>query len=201
MIRPALKSDALSIAILHQSTLTNSFLAKLGNDFLKSLYTFLIKNDLVIVYEEKKIVKGFVSFSYNSSDTMRRFLFSNPGNLFRLIKIVLLSPYLVKRSMETFFAPFKSRVLKSQAGRISLPPAELLSISVAPKCQQSGIGSQLLQALESQLILNKIDNYKVIAGVSLISANKFYIRNGFIFKSQLTIHGNELSNVYLKRLL
>jgi ribosomal protein S18 acetylase RimI-like enzyme len=188
------------IASLHYRTLTGSFLAKLGIGFLKSLYTFLIKKEVVIVSVEGEVVNGFVSFSSNSAGMMKRFLVTCPVCVFKLLGILLTSPLLLKRFIETYNAPFKSKITQSSAGKVMLPDAELLSISVDPDCQQSGIGSQLLTALEEELVKRGINKYKVIAGVSLDGANKFYNRNGFTMVSQVMIHGNELSNIYIKEI-
>lgn len=200
MVRKAYVHQAKDIAILHRQTLTGSFLAKLGPGFLSSLYTFLIKNELVIVYSEKDSVKGFVSFSSNSAGMMKRFLFSCPVCILKLLMKLISSPNLLKRFIETFLAPFKSKSTKSNSGTINMPVAELLSISVDPNSQQSGIGKQLLTELEEQLIKKGIRKYKVIAGVSLEGANKFYARNRFTLVSQLKIHGDELSNIYVKEI-
>jgi ribosomal protein S18 acetylase RimI-like enzyme len=198
MIRIAQRQDAFAIALLHWQTLTSSFLAKLGIGFLEALYIFLIKKELVIVYAEEDIIQGFVSFSTNSAGMMKRFLFTCPACILKLIGILVSSPVLLKRFIETFAAPFKSKTSQSSTGTVVLPNAELLSISVDPGCQQAGIGSQLLTALEDQLQQKGIKKYKVIAGISLEGANKFYSRNGFNLISQIMIHGNELSNIYLK---
>lgn len=200
MIRPALKSDASAIALLHQRTLTNSFLAKLGIRFLKALYVYLIKKENVIIHAEENTITGFVSFSYNSVGMMKRFVFSCPVCIFILIGILFITPVYLKRFIETFAAPFKSKTAQSSTGKVILPNAELLSISVDPDCQKSGIGSQLLKQMEKQLIQKGVFTYKVIAGVSLEGANKFYPKNGFVLVSQVMIHGNELSNIYIKDL-
>ncbi len=200
MIRTAYKPDASVIALLHQKTLTGSFLAKLGSGFLESLYTFLVKKELVLVYAEEDNVKGFVSFSVSSPGMMKRFLFSCPVCIFKLLGILVSSPSILKRLIETFTAPFKSKTSQSASGNIKLADAELFSISVDPGCQQSGIGSQRLKALEEELVKRGINKYKVIAGVSLDGANKFYNRNGFTMVSQVMIHGNELSNIYIKEI-
>jgi len=99
--------------------------------------------------------------------------------------------------METFKAPFKSQKANDS---ISLPSGELLSISVSSDCQATGIGCQLVKALEEYLIKNNISRYKVVAGEELLGANKFYLKNGFVLASQIRIHGESLSNVYIKDL-
>lgn len=200
MIRFAITSDATAISLLHKRTLPKSFLAKLGTSFLTSLYTYLIINELVLVYKEEDKIKGFISFSSNSAGMMKRFLFSCPICVFKLMLKLLSSPNLFKRFVETFLAPFKSKSIISNMSTINLPVAELLSISVDPNSQQSGIGKQLLTSLEEQLINKGIRKYKVIAGASLESANKFYFKNRFIMVSQLKIHGEEISNIYVKEL-
>jgi N-acetylglutamate synthase-like GNAT family acetyltransferase len=77
----------------------------------------------------------------------------------------------------------------------------LLSISVDLNSQRSGVGNQLLKTLEIRFLEQDIKRYKVVAGVSLESANKFYLRNGFILASQIIIHGKDLSNIYVKELI
>lgn len=200
MIRPALKSDDSAIAVLHRNTLTNSFLAKLGPRFLKSLYAFLIQKENVIIHAEENTITGFVSFSYNSAGMMKRFLFSCPVCIFILMRILLTSPAFLKQVIETFTAPFKSKISNSSSDIIILPRAELLSISVHPDYQKSGIGSQLIARMEKRLLGNGILKYKVIAGASLEGANKLYLKNGFVLVSPIMIHGNELSNIYVKHL-
>lgn len=200
MILKAKLTDAESIAKIHYDSLSSSFLAKLGKDFLVKLYRFLIKNEIVFVYKDQGSTKAFLSCSFDSARMMKVFLFSAPASILILIKKLLFSPKLMVRFLETFLVPFKSRKINASNGEIVLPNTELLSISVNPDCQQSGLGSQLLKALEEQLIKKGIQEYKVIAGVSLEGANAFYIRNGFTLVSQVIVHGNEISNIYLKQI-
>lgn len=185
------------MAKLHTETLTTSFLASLGLAFLGNLYAFLIQKEKVWVYEEEGGVKGFVSFSGNSAGMMKRFLIHCPGCLFLLAIRTIVHAGNLKRFGETFRAPLKS---KQDNDLIELPSGELLSISVSPICQASGIGSQLLKALEDYLQQNQVTSYKVVAGVELVGANKFYLKNGFVLAKQIRIHGDKLSNVYIKEL-
>ena len=201
MIRSAKELDALEIALLHQKTLTTGFLAKLGVGFLRSLYIFLSQKEVVIIYaNDNSAPAGFVSFSSDSSRMMKRFLLSCPICIIKIIGIVISSPFYIKRVTETFAAPFKSKTTQTKSGKVDLPCAELLSISVDPAYQKAGIGSLLLHALEDHLKEINIKKYKVIAGESLEGANNFYKKNGFILAAQVMIHGNELSNIYTKEL-
>ncbi|HEY3370745.1 MAG TPA: GNAT family N-acetyltransferase [Prolixibacteraceae bacterium] len=185
------------MAKLHTATLTTSFLAGLGYSFLSDLYGFLITNENVWVYEENKEVMGFVSYSENSAGMMKRFLIHCPVCIVKLALGTIAKPTKIKRFVETFRAPFQSKDAKD---KMILPSGELLSISVNPNCQASGIGSQLIAALEDYLKQNKITNYKVVAGDELIGANKFYLKNGFVLAKQIKIHGEKLSNVYIKNI-
>lgn len=195
MIRTAIITDSAALAKLHILTLSGSFLASLGLGFLNSLYKFLINKEKVWVYEESNEIRGFVSFSQDSSGMMKRFLINCPFCLLLLMVKTIFQPILLKRFFETFQAPFKSQ---KGNGAIGLPAGELLSISVSSNYQATGIGSQLIQVLEEHLQQNKIISYKVVAGEDLIGANKFYLKNNFILASRIKIHGDKLSNVYIK---
>jgi len=195
MIRFAITTDSSFLANLHAETLTTSFLASLGFKFLNQLYTFLIQTEKVWVYEENDKIKGFVSYAGNSAGMMKRFLINRPGFIVSLVLKTIVQPANFKRFVETFRAPFKAKIVKDI---ISLPSGELLSISVSSDCQASGIGSQLVKVLEEYLQQNEITNYKVVAWEELVGANKFYVKNGFILITQINIHGEMLSNVYIK---
>lgn len=50
MIKTGTKKDAIQIARLHQETINEGFLSQIGVCFLSTLYSFLIKKELVLVY-------------------------------------------------------------------------------------------------------------------------------------------------------
>jgi GNAT superfamily N-acetyltransferase len=72
--------------------------------------------------------------------------------------------------------------------------------SVNPEAQKGGIGSKLLAAMENELKNRGITRYKVIAGEKLEGANKFYRKNGFVLTKMISIHGDEVSNLYVKEI-
>lgn len=197
MIEKAESEDAETLANLHYQTISDGFLPKLGVSFLKSLYSFLINTELVIVYKEENKILGFVSCTINSGGMMKRFVFSNPAGLLKLFWRLMGKPSIIIPLLETFRAPSKSKNISEKQ---ILPVTELLSISVDPSAQKENIGTQLLHALEHELRSKAISKYKVIAGESLIGANKFYLKNGFVLATQITIHGDSVSNVYVKEL-
>lgn len=196
MIFKAQKSDSLMFAILHCQTINQGFLTKLGQVFLESLYSFLIEKELVLGYKENHSIMGFASCAITSKGIMKRFVLSSPRGIFKLTVILLKNPALIKQLLETFRAPGLS---ESESGE-EIPETELLSISVSPQAQKGGIGTQLLIALEHELKQRNIRKYKVIAGEKLEGANKFYLKNGFVLAKQISIHGKDISNVYVKEI-
>jgi len=197
MIEKAGIEDAASFANLHYKTITEGFLSKLGLSFLKSLYSFLVKTELVLVYKKEERILGFVSCSINSEDMMKRFVFLNPAGLLKILWRLVRKPSIIIPLFETYCAPVKS---KNTSEKQILPVTELLSISVDTSAQKGNIGTQLLYSLEEELRNRGIKKYKVVAGESLIGANKFYLKNGFVLATRIAIHGDSLSNVYTKEL-
>lgn len=194
--------DAEAIARLHQETITEGFLSKLGIGFLSSLYRFIIRREKVFVYLEDDRVLGFVAFSEDAKGMIRRFATRSPASIIRIGFILLRRPYFLFPMMETMRATLVSffRNGKRLNGKRSdvLPESELLSLAVDPDRQGDGIGTELLVNLENYLRGAKVYHYKVIVGKSLVSANAFYKKHGFEFSQEIKIHGKSWSNVYLK---
>lgn len=84
MIKTAQKNDSKQVAALHQQNITEGFLSQLGVGFLSSLYSFLIKKELVLVYKEENKVMGFVSCALSSQGIIKRFLF-NSHHIFKIL--------------------------------------------------------------------------------------------------------------------
>lgn len=196
MVFIATKEHAYEIANLHDLGLDQSFLRKLGVPFLTSMYRFFIKNELVFVFLEEAKVKGFISASLSTNKVMRKFIISSPVGVLQIVIALFKKPALVKSIYETYSSSHKTTLNQFN----NLPSVELLSIVVSNNAQQSGIGYQLLIALESELKRLGIKQYKVVAGEKLVGANRFYLKNGFEIVNQITIHGDDVSNVYVKTL-
>lgn len=198
MIVQANKSDSQLLAKLHLQTITQGFLSKLGIEFLQSLYTFLIRKELVMVYKENSQIKGLISCAISSRSIMKRFIFDHPLIFFLIITTLLKKPKLIKPLWETYRAPVLSK--SNNELEYQIPETELLSISVNPNAQKKSIGTQLLQALEIELKKRNVFRFKVIAGEQLEGANSFYLKNGFVLIKQICIHDKNISNVYVKEL-
>jgi GNAT superfamily N-acetyltransferase len=198
MTERPVKSDADILALLHKENINQGFLSSLGEPFLRSLYIYLIKKELVIISRDGNIIMGFVSYSYESSGIIKRFIISRPQVIFTILFSLIKRPSLIRSVFETMKAPGKSNG-QLQLNEI-LPTGELLSITVDPKYQNSGTGTILLNALESELKRSGIKSYKVIAGECLAGANRFYQKKGFCQVGTINIHGESLSNLYIKNI-
>jgi ribosomal protein S18 acetylase RimI-like enzyme len=177
---------------LHDQGLDQSFLCQLGITFLTSMYSYFIKHELVYVYTEDEQVRGFISASLSTDKVMRRFVTSSPEGIFHILIAVLRKPSLLKSIYETY---------SSSHSTVNLPSIELLSIVVSETVRQGGVGTQLLRALETELKRLGVETYKVVAGEKLLSANRFYIKNGFEKAAEVVIHGEDVSNVYVKYII
>ncbi len=197
MVIPANENDSYDIARLHHSTIRAGFLTQLGPSFLDVLYKYLIRNEIVLIERDEAGINGFVSCSINSDTLMKRFIF-NPRAIAILMNRLVTDPRLIKPSLETLTLPFKKTILNSSPNDMLLPKTELLSISVDSNRQNSGVGSSLLEALEGELKRHNVHCYKVIAGVTLESANRFYLKHGFMRFGLIRIHGNNVSTIYTK---
>ena len=199
MIEFAVPGDSWRVAQLHHTVIQTGFLSRLGTRFLNVLYKYLIKNEIVLVHREAGTVRAFVSCTLNSKKVMRRFIV-RPDAIFTLLMTLLKNPSLLRSSFETLMIPVKNK--KSGDGELSspLPETELLSIAVEPGLQKDGVGTALLAGLEKTLREKGVDRYRVVAGETLTGANNFYRKNGFELVTTIMIHGNDISNVYCKRL-
>jgi ribosomal protein S18 acetylase RimI-like enzyme len=197
MVRKATMADAAAVAGIHFESLNSGFLPKLGIQFLTSLYRFLIEKEIVLVFAQSGKLEGFISGATRSNGLMKRLVLFSPGIIFKVMLIMLQKPQLIVKILESALAPSK---YPNNNNTHFLPGAELLSIAIDETAQNTGAGSQLIFEFERHLKLNGIQAYKVVAGASLAGANKFYQKHGFTLVSQIEIHGDDLSNLYTKRL-
>ncbi len=200
MIEKAIPVDASALAELHYKTITEGFLVRLGTGFLKSLYAFLIRHEMILVYRDHSKIIGFVSASIRPDGMMIKFLILCPGCLVRLALKSLVNPKLFNSILETFKVPEKSKLTSTENAEIKLPDTEILCMSVDPDFQSQKIGTQLLTAMEKHLRTLGVKKYKVITMESLVGANQICVKSGFHLVTKIKIHGNIISNVYVKKI-
>lgn len=201
MIEQATPLDALSLAELHALAIRDGFLVRLGTGFLKSLYSFLIRNEIVLVERVDNELLGFVSGSIRPDGMMVKFLILCPVCLFKIAFKSLRNPTLFRSILETYKVPEKSKSVRLDEAEIKLPDTELLSVAVHPDFQQMQTGTRLVQAFEQRLSGLGVRKYKAIAVESMTDANRFLVKTGFDLVSKVSIHNGILSNIYIKELI
>lgn len=197
MLRKADKYDSKAVALLHKEGIPSGFLSSLKTDLLAKMYCIIIEDGSCFVYVHYDLVRGFITCSTDSKALYKKIVRKNVLSLIPLFLKKIFSLSFIKRSLESFLIPFKTGKGERKSEKI-MP--ELLSIVISKDIQAKGIGSELLAALENDLKAKNVKRYKVIAGDNLVSANKFYLKNGFAVKEKLELHKGQISNIYVKEL-
>ena len=197
MLRKAEKYDSVAVALLHKEGIPTGFLSSLKTDLLAKMYGIIIEDGYCFVYVQDDAVCGFITCSTDSKALYKKIVRKNVFGLIPLFLKRIFSVSFIKRSLESFLIPFRTGEGEKKADEV-MP--ELLSIVISKNVQAKGLGTELLIALEAELRAGNVKKYKVIAGDNLISANKFYLKSGFVVKEKLELHKGQISNVYVKEL-
>ena len=145
--------DAVSITQIHLLAFKNFFLSSLGEDFLKFYYTCFIKNkeSVVLIAKDNDKIVGFAAATvlckgFNTA-LIRQNLFS-----FSLVglKLLVTNPKALVRLA-------RNLTKKSDEVQSEEDYAELYSIGVAPDGQGKGIGKELLNRIEQELLERNVN--------------------------------------------
>lgn len=190
-IEPMQPRDARDVGRLHAGTITEGFLSKLGQRFLRQLYLGIADDaeSHVWVARTEDGVAGFCAYSRNVAGLYKRVLRARLWRLGWAAFPQAASPWVLKEVFDTLRYP-----AKQAAG--DLPPAEILSIGVDTSVRGGGVGRKLLSQALAQAATDGVDRVKVLAGADLAVACAFYERCGFQRVTQITQHGAPL-NVYV----
>ena len=197
LIRKSEISDSKVITLLHKEGIPTGFLSSLDTKYLSLMYKIIIEEGFCFVATQDSKVIGFISGTVDSKALYKNIVSKNFFSLIPLFIKKIFSCSFIKRSLASFLIPFKTD--KGEKKKDERLP-ELLSIVVSRDIQAKGIGTKLLIELESELKQKGFTKYKVIAGDNLISANKFYLKNGFILSEQIELHKGQVSNIYTKEI-
>ena len=186
----ATKKDAIQIAKIHKQEINQGFLSQLGIKFLAKLYEAMIlsQNSFVVVAKKNDEIIGFISGCTNIKEFYKDFL---KKYTFWAI-IILLPKFLnietIKKIIET---------LKYSKKEEDLPKTELLVIAVEKEFHGQKIAIKMFEFFISKLKDRKIEKFRVVVGENLSRAIGFYEKIGFKFHSNVTIHKNNLSRIYI----
>ena len=190
IIRLAIKNDAGCIAEIHQKEIKKGFLSTLNKNFLTKIYSAIIesKDGFCVVAEESGAIIGFAAGATN----LNKFYFYFLKKYF-FQAVFLLLPQIfnlrkIKKILEVLFYSKKEN---------GLPKAELLTIAVKNQFQGQGIAGQIFERFVFEMKKRGVDNFKVVVGEKLLPAIKFYEKSGFRFLRNTSIHGKELSRIYI----
>ena len=79
-----------------------------------------------------------------------------------------------------------------------LPKFELLSIAVDSNERRAGVAQRLYCRLKEYSTGHKIEAFRIVVGADLASAHKFYLRMGAVPVTEVNIHENKTSLIYVQ---
>ena len=181
------------VAALHIQCISTGFISSMGIDFVTSLYDAIVKSksSLGVVAVRNEKVIGFVAFTTNLNKLYKSIIRRKGLKFALLLAGNVLSLRRVKKIFETLFYPARTK-------KINLPPAELLSIAVAPEERRKGLAGQLIEKGLRLYRKTGVDKVKVLIGADNKAGNKLYLKTGFKLIGQIVNHG-VLSNIYVAK--
>lgn len=189
-LRPAVEADAPALARLHRDSLPEAFLSTLGERFLAKLYVALVRDPAspVVVAEAGGRVVGVVAGTASSRAFSRRFALRHGVAAAAAAGRRAFRPGVLRRMRES--ATYARRTE-------AFPDAELLFVAVADGWRSRGLGEQLVRRTLRELADRGADDVKVFVAVGNDGANRFYRRSGFRLAGRITVHGGEVSNLWV----
>ncbi|MDZ4232092.1 MAG: GNAT family N-acetyltransferase [Candidatus Pacearchaeota archaeon] len=186
----AQSKDAETVAELHRTEIATGFLSSLPQRFLVRFYKELITSDssFCVVAEEQGGVVGFASGSTNPSSFSRSLLLHSFFFAVRVLLPQMLNPLRLKRMFESLLYPQKMK---------EGPKAELFSIAVGKEFQGKGAAPAMLHEFAKEMKRRGVRRFKLAVGRDLKRAIAFYEKSGFQLLSEVKVHGNAVSLVYV----
>lgn len=185
--------DAAAAARLHREQLTDSFLATLGERFLGVLYRRVATDpgSVLLVARRAGQVVGFIAGTSDTGQLYRTFM-KKDG----LRAGAAAAPALLRhpwRTVETlrYGAGDPVRVESGPA----LPRAELLSLAVDPVVRRTGVGAQLIGALQHELAARGVTRMRVTVASDNAGAIAAYRRCAFQPAATVEVHRGHSSEL------
>jgi len=185
---------ARPIAKLHIEGINEGLISSLGIDFLTALYEAIAESEFGFgfVARENGMIVGFLALTTNLGKLYKSIVLKNGLRFAFMLAGKMFSFRMLKKAFETLFYP--SRVKK-----MSLPPAELLSVVTAQEQRGRGLAARLLERAFEECADRGIQEIKVLVGAGMEPANRWYVNRGFKLQGQIDSHGN-ISNIYTVRI-
>ncbi|HOE15446.1 MAG TPA: GNAT family N-acetyltransferase [Candidatus Paceibacterota bacterium] len=192
-IKKAEKNEAKIIAQIHRKSINTGFLSTFGDRFLTKLYEFIISADYCVcyIYRRNNIPVGFICVSLDSKKMYNDFL---KKNFYLAIIVFLKNAFSVDRLAKIFDHLFYN------SKKRNLPSAELLSVAVIENFKRKKIGSKLFDEAMNYFKKNKINNFVITTGANNIESNEYFKKNKCKLTKRVSIHRNQNSNIYIKKI-
>lgn len=186
-VRPARTDDAAAAAALHASEIGEGFLPTLGPAFLRRLYRRLVldPSSFVLVAEDGGgRVVGFAAVAEDLGRVYRSFAVRDG-----VVAGIVAAPRLLKGWRKV------RETLRYPAATTDLPPAEVLSVAVAPEARGRGVGRALLAEATAELTRRGVDGARVVTAATNDPALALYRAAGFREAERLEVHAGTASTV------
>lgn len=180
------------IAKIHQDEIVEGFLSTLGVKFLSKLYCNLCDSPYAFLYVAiiNNRICGFICGSTDTSKVYKYFIMRNGIFILPLIIPKILSFKKIGRIFETLIYPQKKE-------NVALPKNEILNFCISSNFQRKGIGKKLFKVLVNEFKNLNFNKIKIVTGLSQIKAQRFYESLGAIKVTDIEIHRNTKSLIYI----
>lgn len=177
MLARAQKKDLDKIVKIHMSVLPHTLNAKIGSDFLHSLYSVVLEDpqSVVWVYIEQNEVIAFASITDDLGRTDSKII-----RKVGLVSIVRALSYFIFHPAEIKQLIAKKSFSSHLEKEYGSPYPTILTIGVDPKVQSKGIGSQLIAKIYEHFSSLNLSTFYVDTELTNTGAISFYRKNGFV---------------------
>lgn len=188
----ATRSDAADIAEIHYDEIDQGFLRTLGKGVLTGLYEAVIENpeSFTVIARENGEIAGFIAGSTDIGKLYKDFFQKHSWRVVISGFFTLINPKKWKNIAQILRYP------KIEQMR-DLPQAELISIAVKKELQGKGIAKAMFEMFVSEMKKRNVKAFKAMAGEKLTSAIALYEKLGFRYVSQISIHPETASRIYI----
>jgi len=187
-IRSGRIADARRAGQLHASSITEGFLPRLGERFLERLYRCVVNDDhsfLLVAENREGDIVGMIAGTEDVHALYRRFL-RRDG-----LRAAISAAPRVLRNLRAVLETLRY----GGASTADLPAAELLAVAVDREARGTGLGRELVDALNAEFARRGTSSSKVVVGAANDTALHLYRTCGYHDASSLEVHRNIQSQV------
>ncbi|MBA2532844.1 MAG: GNAT family N-acetyltransferase [Nocardioidaceae bacterium] len=188
-IAPGAARDVDAVARLHAQLLADSFLATLGERFLRVLYRRIARDraSTLLVARRGPDVIGFIAGTENTKQLYRDFIRRDAVRA-----VAAAGPGLVRNPRATLETLRYDAVAGSSS---DLPAAELLALAVRPSARGRGVGARLVAALQEDFGARRVSRARVTVAADNTAALAVYVRCGYVRAARIEVHRGRASEV------